>query len=164
MATVSSVDLTELQAALRAGEWRRADEETGRLLLVDGDEGGFAGLEPHEIEGLDCARLQAHEQAWAGASQGRFGFSAQLEIVDSVLADGVVRTAAWQVFGTRTGWVTDDGWATDRSLLVYDIEAPRGHLPWFPATFPTVATGRTFEVLSWFYDHARGCLAGRPES
>lgn len=151
------MDLTTLLASLAAHDWRAADEETGRLLLADGDEGGFAGLEPHEVKGLDCVLLLSIDRAWSDASDGRFGFAAQADVLAAVRADGLVRKAAWRVFGTRTGWVGADGWAADRSGLTYDLTAPVGHLPWFPATFPTVATGRTFEVLDWFYDHFSGC-------
>ena len=157
------MDLNPLRESLTARDWRAADEETGRLLLVDGDEGGFAGLEPHEIQGLDCALLVAIDNEWLAASGGRFGFTPQVELLAAVRADGLAPSSVWQAFGIRTGWVTDDGWASDRDRLTHSLDAPAGHLPWFPATFPTVATGRTFEVLFWFYDHFRGCVGTATE-
>lgn len=152
------MDTSPLKALLGAGEWQAADEETRRLLLTDADRGGFSGLDPGEVPTLDCALLIAIDDAWRLASDGRFGFSAQARVLADVRAQGFSRKRTWRVFGTRTGW-RERHWveATD---LQFGLDAPDGHLPWIPGTFPTVLAGPTYEVLFLFYQLFDECRAG----
>ncbi len=152
-----AVDTSPLDALLGAGEWRAADEETRRLLLADADQGGFIGLDPTEVPNLDCALLLAIDRAWRDASKRRYGFTAQSEILATVRAQGFRRKKVWRVFGTRTGW-RQRTWL-DAQGLSYRADAPAGHLPWIPGTFPTVSTGRTYEVLFLFYKLFSDCTA-----
>ncbi len=149
--------ISALDALLGAGEWRAADEETRRLLLADADQGGFIGLDPGEVPSLDCALLLGIDKAWCAASGGRYGFTAQSEILAAVRAQGFRQKKVWRVFGNRTGW-RQRSWL-DISDLSYRADAPEGHLPWVPGTFPTVSTGRTYEVLFLFYKVFSDCAA-----
>lgn len=139
-----------LETLLAAGEWRAADQETRRLLLEEGDRGGFIGLDPDEVPELDCALLTAIDAAWRAASDGRFGLTAQSELLAAIRAEGHPRKTTWRHFGARVGWVGDDGWV-EEPALDYRADAPIGHLPWVPGTLPTVATGPTYEVFFLFY-------------
>ena len=149
------MELPALEAQLVANDWRGADDTTSQLLLEHGDEGGFVGLDPHEVWSLDCDLLRSIDGAWSAATEGRYGFTAQTEVLASVRHDGLSHTAAWRAFGARIGWIAD-GWV-DRNSLRFVPDGPKGHLPWFPATFPTVSTGGTYDVLFWFYDHFADC-------
>ena len=141
-----------LEALLAAGQWRAADRESRRRLLEHADRGGFSGLDPAEVTAIDCAVLTAIDRAWGAASDGRFGLRPQSEALTAVRAEGLSRKVTWRRFGTELGWVQDGRWLDEESLL-YDIDAPPGHLPWVIGTLPTVATGRTYEVLFLFYKH-----------
>jgi hypothetical protein len=150
------METSALESLLAAGEWRGADDETRRLLLADADDGGFAGLDPSEVPTLDCTLLLAIDEAWAKASNGRCGLRAQAEILAAVRAEGYSRKEAWRVFGTRVGWFHDDGWF-ETSDVGYTTDAGAGHLPWIPGIWPTVSTGRPYEVLFLFYRHFAQC-------
>jgi hypothetical protein len=151
------METSALETLLAACEWRAADDETSRLLLVDADDGGFSGLDPSEVPTLDCALLLAIDEAWAKASDGRYGLAAQSEILAAVRAEGYSRKKMWRAFGTRVGWFHDAGWF-EVSDVGYSVDAPDGHLPWIPGIWPTVSTGRPYEVLFLFYRHFAECV------
>ena len=81
------MSVSALENLLAAGEWRAADEETRRLLLEEGDRGGFAGLDPDEVLQLDCTLLTGIDVAWRTASDGRYGLSVQSELLSAIRAD-----------------------------------------------------------------------------
>ena len=99
------MSVSALENLLAAGEWRAADEETRRLLLEEGDRGGFAGLDPDEVLQLDCTLLTGIDVAWRTASDGRYGLSVQSELLSAIRAEGHPRKTTWRLFGTRVGWV-----------------------------------------------------------
>ncbi|MBT8165665.1 MAG: hypothetical protein HKO63_04675 [Acidimicrobiia bacterium] len=154
------MDTSALQAQLAAGEWRSADEETRRLLLADADRGGFRGLDPAEVPTLDCELVLAIDGIWGKASSGRYGFTAQAEILAPIWAEGFSAKKTWRRFGAQTGW-RQRGWV-DADGLSYVADARRGHLPWVPGILPTVSIGRTYEVLFLFYELFNECVAGAP--
>jgi hypothetical protein len=148
-----------LEALLAAGEWGAADRETRRLLLTEGDQGGFRGLDPDEILRLECGLLLAIDDAWRRASDGRYGFTVQSELLSATRAEGHSRKTTWRLFGKRVGWMGDQGWIGEADVE-HRGDAPAGHLPWVPGTMPTVATGPTYEVLFLFYKQFDDCGAG----
>jgi hypothetical protein len=150
------METSALETLLAADEWGAADGETRRLLLADADGGGFSGLDPSEVPTLDCGLLLAIDAAWAKASNGRYGLRAQAEILAAVRAEGYSRKEAWRVFGARVGWFHDAGWS-ETSDVGYTADASAGHLPWVPGIWPTVSTGRPYEVLFLFYRHFAQC-------
>ena len=150
------METSVLKTLLAAGEWRAADDETRRLLLVDADDGGFTGLDPSEVPTLDCALLLAIDEAWAKASKGQYGLTAQSEILAAVRAEDHSQKEMWRTFGTRVGWFNDAGWS-EASEVGYSSDGGAGHLPWIPGIWPTVSTGRPYEVLFLFYRHFSRC-------
>jgi hypothetical protein len=154
---MGSVVTSALEALLKAGEWRAADEETRRLLLTAADRGGFTGLDPGEVATLDCSLLVAIDRVWHKASAGRFGFAVQSEILSDVRGAEYRPKKTWRLFGTRVGW--RDGRWVEADELAYTIDAEPGHLPWVPGTLPTVATGPTYEVFFLFYQQFDECKA-----
>lgn len=152
------MDTGALEALLAAGEWRAADDETRRLLLGAGDQGGFAGLESAETALLDCALLKAIDRSWSNATEGRYGIEVQSRILAEIRGEGLPRKTTWRLFGLRVGWVDSNGWAEADDVLDM-ADGPPGHLPWIPGTMPTVATGRTYDMLFEFYKRFDECAA-----
>lgn len=154
------MDITPLEALLAAQEWRAADQESRRLLLANGDVGGFSGLDPDEVLDIDCGLLRTIDDAWSAVSSGRFGLTSQAEVLAAVRTEGLSRKVTWRRFGTEVGWVRNGVWV-DEDSLDYDANAPAGHLPWVPGTLPTVATGPTYEVLFLFYKIVADCAGAQ---
>jgi GUN4-like/NACHT domain len=71
---------TQLDALLKAGKWKEADQETSKVMLqVSGqEERGF--LMPDDLTNFPCEDLVEIDRLWVEASNGHFGFSVQKKI------------------------------------------------------------------------------------
>ncbi|MFQ4136577.1 GUN4 domain-containing protein [Nodosilinea sp. PGN35] len=132
--------LTLLQERLQAEDWAGADRVT-RLLLAP----GTASLPPFEPLPSDPVSLRpelinAIDQMWLTASDGRFGLSVQRRLWQEALAEHANNgAAAVNAFRDRVGWklaaprpevdfISSD-WLNE-SEVTYSLQAPAGHLPW----------------------------------
>jgi eukaryotic-like serine/threonine-protein kinase len=78
------MDYSKLRDLLAAGKWKEADEETLRVMLAVAkreDEGWF---NKESIDNFPCADLRTIDQLWVKYSNGRFGFSVQKRIYQSL--------------------------------------------------------------------------------
>jgi len=109
----TGVDYTRLRDLLKAGNWKEADEETVKVMLID------------LIEEFPCTDLRTIDQLWVKYSNGHFGFSVQKSIWESVGKD-------YRKFGDRVGWRKGNGrnkeWLKYLQLT-FSLNAPQGHLP-----------------------------------
>lgn len=117
-ATVGA-DYRKLEAFLSQGQWQDADLETREMLLQV--IGRVDYLPGPAIDTFDCEALQAIDQLWVHYSEGRFGFSVQVKLLQAVEAD-------WDRFGDRVGWRINQIWQPGDNRR-YSLQAPEGHLP-----------------------------------
>lgn len=127
LSSEKGINYTKLQKLLKAEKWKEADRETTAVMLK------VAGQEPRgylfneDIEEFPCIDLRTIDQLWVKYSIGRFGFSVQKRIFDSVNRDG-------GAFGERVGWrsslwgVFAYAWKT-YDQITFNLGAPEGHLP-----------------------------------
>ncbi len=122
-----NVDYTRLCDLLANGHWKQADEETLVVMLkaTGREKEGWLGYE--SITNFPCTDLRTIDQLWVKYSNGRFGFSVQKHIWESVNSD-------YETFGDRVGW--RKGWWMNKEWITYsevtfDTSAPIGHLPIF---------------------------------
>lgn len=126
--SVLNVDYSWLQDLLATGQWQKADRETLALMLQACHQEKNGWLSVEDIEHFPCIDLRTIDQLWANYSNGRFGFSAQKRIWQSI---GGKPNADWETycrFGERVGWRVRDRWL-DEWNLTYTLAAPMGHLP-----------------------------------
>jgi serine/threonine protein kinase len=123
------MDYRKLRDLLKAGRWKKADEETTRVMLAVAKrekEGDFDG---EDIYNFPCADLRTIDQLWVKYSDGKFGFSVQKRIYQSLGGTRDYNWEIWNKFGDKVGWRKRDGFW----LYYYDITfrkvAPEGHLP-----------------------------------
>jgi len=123
------IDYTKLEQLLAAGKWKEADKETTQKILeVTSQEKGW--LQTENIENFFCPDLQAMDRLWVKYSDGRFGFSVQKRIYQSLGGtkeyDGKVMAA----FGAAIGWKNKGvaGWL-NYDQLTFNTNAPKAHLP-----------------------------------
>ncbi|MCM1984322.1 GUN4 domain-containing protein [Lyngbya confervoides] len=132
---IRSVNYRPLIAALKTGNWQMANLETRAILMQLMPESGYfyPHLQGADIQSLPCQEVQQLDAAWQRHSDGKFGFSVQSQIWNSVPAPRQVES-----FGNQVGWrqlpAADlsplrTPWKFD-SNLTYSTEAPLGHLPW----------------------------------
>lgn len=133
------VDLSQLSAHLDAQDWAAADQETRRILQSFVHANGDIFAEPIPTL-IPPEVLQAIDQLWVEASDGRFGFSVQADIWEELSVGNSTNTQiVAQQFGDRVGWTrtvphadyifTSPDWLTEPELN-YSLEVPAGHLPW----------------------------------
>jgi len=116
------IDYTQLRNLLKKGKWQEADKETWKIMCISLSKPIGTYLFKSDIENLPDDDLQIVDQLWMGYSKGRFGFSVQKEVYDSVDADYVQ-------FCAIVGWATYNSSDSANSDYYYSLKAPMGHLP-----------------------------------
>ena len=120
----SSIDYTPLQQLLVLQEFQEADRLTLDKLceLVGETASARKWLYFTQVESLPVADLQTINMLWKVHSEGRFGFSVQREIWQ---ASG----KNWDKLWPLIGWKKGNNWTRYPQEFIWDLSAPRGHLP-----------------------------------
>lgn len=121
-------DYSKLRDLLAAGNWREADRETAAAILKIAGRENSGSLKVEHIERLPCQDLYTIDQLWVKYSNGRFGFSVQQGIWESLGGTKNGNIETWCRFGARVGWRRNRSW-----LLWADLDktsnAPVGQFP-----------------------------------
>ncbi|AFY83156.1 serine/threonine-protein kinase [Oscillatoria acuminata] len=117
-----------LAKLLAAEKWREADEETAKIMLqiAGKEEGGW--LDDEDIENFPGEELQAIDRLWLKYSNGRFGFSQQKCIYQSLGGTQEYDQEIWEALGDRVGWRKAGNWL-DFDELTFNLQASEAHLP-----------------------------------
>ena len=85
------------------------------MLQVVSRESKRGWLKTEDIDNFPCEDLQTIDQLWLHYSQGKFGFSVQKEIYESL---GGTRESikVWEKFGDRVGWRKGGSWGRYEDL------------------------------------------------
>jgi hypothetical protein len=178
------VDYTRLRDLLKASEWQEADKETLVVMVKAASKGKEDWLDTNSIENFPCTDLRTIDQLWVKYSNGRFGFSVQKRIWESVGKD-------YEKFGDRVGWrqwrtVVVDKWfglkqQTEKqsewlnySDFLFNTGAPEGHLPITPLSYawvtwlrdtihPSIASSRV-PALRTYITQVLGVFLSRVET
>ena len=70
----------QLEALLKAGKWKEADQETAQRMCEVMGRQKEGWLEVKDIQQLPCADIRTIDQLWVKYSDGKFGFSVQKKI------------------------------------------------------------------------------------
>jgi hypothetical protein len=124
----TGVDYTNLRDLLATGKWKEADEETSRAMLQAAKREKEGWFRQEDIDNFSCEDLRTIDQLWLSASKGKFGFSVQKEIYESLGGTREYDEAVWDKFGDRVGWKKGVSWLWKKELT-YSAEAPKAHLP-----------------------------------
>ncbi len=123
---------TRLRELLAAGKWKEADRETKLVILQVSGLEQEAKLDKEHLENFSCESLRTIDQLWVKYSNGRFGFSVQKHLFESVGGKpGVDDYKAYCRFGERVGWLVKNCWLSETDLI-FTLDAPSGHLPLTP--------------------------------
>ncbi len=124
-----NVDYTRLRDLLAEGKLKEADEETLTVMLkaTRREKEGFLDVE--SIETFPCTDLRTIDGLWVKYSDGRFGFSVQKRIWESVGGKpGEYDEEIYRKLANRVGWRVKEEWL-NYSDLTFFLNAPPGHLP-----------------------------------
>jgi uncharacterized caspase-like protein len=138
-----NVDYTRLRNLLAAGKWKEADEETLAVMLkaTGREKEGWLNIE--SIETFPCADLRTIDRLWVKYSDGRFGFSVQKRIWESVGGKpSEYDYKIYEKFSDRVGWRVEGRWL-EYSEISFSQEGDTGFLPCcgFLPTFWVVFVG-----------------------
>ncbi|GAB4470782.1 MAG: hypothetical protein OHK0037_29700 [Elainellaceae cyanobacterium] len=125
----------QLEALLKAQQWRKADEETYRLMIttVGKEEGQW--FDKEDLENFPCEDLKTIDRLWVHYSGGKWGFSVQKRIWEEC-GSPMDYNDDWEKFGDRVGWRKDDDWLSYNDLT-FDLQKSLGEFPvlWFGRRF-----------------------------
>ncbi|AFZ37773.1 GUN4 domain protein [Stanieria cyanosphaera PCC 7437] len=136
----TGIDYAPLSDLLEQGKWEEADRQTYELIeqivKTAKNRNPHMFIELKTIAEFSCTDIQTIDQLWRKYSGGKFGFTPQQEIWNSVNDQGDFSTETWRRFATSVGWKKGDV-ASSSGYLLYEqldfdpTQAPKGHLPWW---------------------------------
>ncbi len=134
---------TPVEKLLEAREWKKADEETYRMMTEKVGKKGMEMLVKNDFEKFPIEDLYVVNALWEKYSQGKFGFRKQTEIwLESGGKIGQTKLAPIIIFWQAVGWISK-GELPEIELneVNYQLqeETPDGHLP---------TTGLRFQEVS----------------
>lgn len=125
------INYLPLQKLLAANQWRKANDETRRLMLQAAQREQQGWLTTADIDKIPCWDLQTIDNLWKQSSGGRFGFSVQYPIfINTGNKPGrLMAPDAYDRFGNQVGWRQNNEWILFKQGLNFSLDAPIGHLP-----------------------------------
>jgi hypothetical protein len=124
------VSFQRLEALLKEGKWRDADEETWKLMLklTKREQEGWLRLE--DVKNFPRQELRKMDQLWVKYSNGKFGFSVQKQIWLELggKLDGEPDYDTFVKLSDRVGWRKNGDWLSYDSYA-FSTNALPGHLP-----------------------------------
>jgi len=119
----SGVNYTRLRDLLAAGKWEEANGETIKVV---------SRVLWGKWEDIPCEDLRTINQLWLNYSNGKFGFSVQKEIYESLGGTRDYNEEVVEKLGDRVGWRKGGSWLYNYSDITFNLElAPKAHLPRF---------------------------------
>ncbi len=122
------MDYINLQNLLAAKKWKEADQETARVMLKVAGREKEGWLDISSIDNFPCEDLRTIDQLWVKYSNGRFGFSVQKRIYQSLGGTREYNQEVWSKYGDKVGWRKNNSWLYYNDLT-FSEKAPEAHLP-----------------------------------
>jgi GUN4-like./Protein kinase domain. len=122
------MDYINLRNLLAAKKWFSADKETARVMLKVAGKEKEGWLDRKDIDNFPCEDLRTIDQLWVKYSNGRFGFSVQKRIYQSLGGIREYDEKVWDKFGDRVGWRKNNKWLYNNDLT-FSERSPEGNLP-----------------------------------
>lgn len=124
-----SIQYNKLEKLLSKKQWREADLETfkilGKLCGLDGGPDG-SHIRLSGINKNIYADLTTIDRLWSKYSNGHFGYTTQLAILQEFYYSHTISESDKSWWGVFCKYLD---WNTGFSVLNFSLDAPRGHLP-----------------------------------
>jgi hypothetical protein len=136
----TGIDYTPLRDLLAKGQWEEADRQTydliEQIIKTAKRRNPHTFIELKTIAEFSCPDVATIDRLWKQHSDGKYGFSPQQKIWQTVNQNGDFSTETWRSFATQVGWKHGDVASSSGYLLyeqlIFDPQtAPVGHLPWW---------------------------------
>jgi GUN4-like/TIR domain len=103
LASEQGVDYHSLRDFLKAGEWKKADQETLKTILKAANRESQGWLDADSLKEFPCQDLKTIDLLWVIASNGHFGISVQTKIWGEC-GSPMAYSDTWKLFCDRVGW------------------------------------------------------------
>jgi hypothetical protein len=130
------IDYSLLRDLLQKRDWKKADEETLRVMIRvvnRGERDDISHISAEDFRNFPCDELKTIDSLWVKYSDGQFGFSVQKKIYvecGATLDDTPPNYDIWRAFSDRIGWGVSNTYSNiSYDEVTYDISASKGHLP-----------------------------------
>jgi hypothetical protein len=111
----------QLETYLKNGQWRKADEETARLMLQVAGKEADQWLNIEDIQKFPCEDLRTIDKLWIDYSKGKFGLSVQKKVwMECGGIPGEYDHEVYKKFADQVGWRRSGDWGLFRDWLSYD--------------------------------------------
>ncbi|EDX82374.1 hypothetical protein S7335_820 [Synechococcus sp. PCC 7335] len=136
---VIAEELLELERHLQRDEWLLADKLTANLLTHQADLLSEhtclfdeASIVTNRMKSIACSTIVSIDRLWQENSGGKFGFSVQKDIYQSMTRSCVFEHISIHSLGSELGWYIQDicRWIRRSELISDKDKAPAGHFPW----------------------------------
>ena len=119
-----AINYQPIQILLAKQEFEEADRITSKKLCEAASDDALARgwLYFTEAKLIPVSDLQTINQLWLVYSEGKFGFSVQRKIWLSV-------GKGWEKFWLKIGWKKSGSFTRYPNEFIWNLDAPRGHLP-----------------------------------
>jgi predicted NACHT family NTPase len=128
--TVENSLYQQLETFLKNGQWREADQETTRLMLLIAKREDEGYLDVESIKKFPCEELRTIDKLWVDYSNGKFGFSVQKKVwIDCGGVPGEDDYGVYIKFADRVGWRGSGDWLSYSELTYLLEDSKHAHLP-----------------------------------
>ncbi|WP_180900084.1 GUN4 domain-containing protein [Martelella soudanensis] len=127
----------DMRADLATGDFRAANTEASEIALILANRTNEGWLGRDDVDRLPCADILYIDRLFSEASGGRFGLSAQRDVLETLPAGGADGARLSETpdrlvaFGDAVGWRKNGEWLTYDAMTFSPEDAPKGHLPVF---------------------------------
>lgn len=132
LSSEKGMDYAPLQKMLQTGQWKKADQETLRVMCAAMGRQKEGWLRVEDIERFPCADLRTIDQLWVKYSNGKWGFSVQKQIWQEC-GSPMSYNDDWKKFCDRVGWRKKGRWLRYDNLTFDLDKSETGEFP--PALF-----------------------------
>ncbi len=138
LSSARRVDYRKLRDLLREGKWKEADEETLVVMLKAGNRENQGWLDIESIKNFPSTDLRTIDQLWVKYSNGKFGFSVQKRIWQSIGGKLSIKNEIALIFAinfvSQVGWIQSTWNETNKFINIDKLQftinyANVGHLP-----------------------------------
>jgi hypothetical protein len=129
LVSAKGVDYRKLHDLLKAKKWQSADKETERVILKVASRESEGWLRTEDAENFSCRDLGTIDKLWVKMSSGKFGFSVQKQIYQSLGGTKEYNYYDWKKLGNKVGWRQEEEWLNYSEYTFSDRVAATGHLP-----------------------------------
>ncbi|MDE5078211.1 MAG: serine/threonine-protein kinase [Trichodesmium sp. St2_bin6] len=148
LVSVREIKYQKLRYLLATQQWKEADLETTNCMLTVAQREEEGWLRVEDIGNFPSEDLGTIDKLWVKYSNGKFGFSVQKQIYQSLGGTRQYDRKIWEAFSDQVGWRQEGKWLWYSDLDFSINTHYKGHIP-SCSSWPEMAVGSLLSLVSW---------------